>query len=62
MFGERAHVRMAGAGGRPADVLSERLHAAGLDATSVRPIAATLEDVFIARLNEESHERHEQGR
>ena len=48
MFGERAHVRMNDA----ADTLAARATEAGLDVTSVRPIATSLEDVFIARLHE----------
>jgi ABC-2 type transport system ATP-binding protein len=62
MFGDRAHVRIdpAGSGSRrtttPTDetqeLLTSRLRAAGLDVTSVRPIPTSLEDVFIARLNE----------
>jgi ABC-2 type transport system ATP-binding protein len=56
MFGERAHVRL---GRRPghdvreaADALSSQARAAGLAVTSVRPIATSLEDVFIARLHD----------
>jgi len=52
MFGERAHVRMARADDQAAQLLSSRLAAAGLEVHSVRPIATTLEDVFIARLHE----------
>jgi ABC-2 type transport system ATP-binding protein len=52
MFGERAHVLMdrveAGAGERIASALAQ----AGLVVTSVRPIASSLEDVFIARLHQ----------
>jgi ABC-2 type transport system ATP-binding protein len=59
MFGERAHVRMDRAGADASQLLSSRLTAAGLEAVSVRPIATSLEDVFIARLHEESHERHD---
>ena len=55
MFGERAHVRMDRAGAEAAQLLSSRLTAAGLDAASVRPISTSLEDVFIARLHEETH-------
>jgi ABC-2 type transport system ATP-binding protein len=54
MFGERAHVRMhAGATGN-VESLRDRLSAEGLATTSVRPIATSLEDVFIARLGEAS--------
>ena len=55
MFGERAHVRLqtAARGEEPAaDALASRLTDAGLRVTSVRPIATSLEDVFIARLHE----------
>jgi hypothetical protein len=56
MFGERAHVRMDRADADASERLSSRLKAAGLEAASVRPIATSLEDVFIARLHEEQHE------
>jgi ABC-2 type transport system ATP-binding protein len=61
MFGERAHVRLETggappAGPRPDDVdanaLVHWLRSAGLTVESVRRIATSLEDVFIARLNE----------
>jgi ABC-2 type transport system ATP-binding protein len=52
MFGERAHVRVDRGGERFADRLSERLRDAGLTVESVRPIATSLEDVFIAKLRE----------
>jgi ABC-2 type transport system ATP-binding protein len=52
MFGERAHVRVAKTGERAIEQISAPLHAAGLDVIEVRPIATSLEDVFIARLNE----------
>ena len=52
MFGERAHVRMDAAPADAADLLAARAAAAGLPVTSVRPIATSLEDVFIARLHE----------
>jgi ABC-2 type transport system ATP-binding protein len=58
MFGERAHVRMDRAGAEAAQLLSSRLTAAGLEAASVRPITTSLEDVFIARLHEETHADH----
>ena len=54
MFGERAHVRMDRAGRESAQLLSSRLAAAGVDVAGVRPIATSLEDVFIARLHEEN--------
>jgi ABC-2 type transport system ATP-binding protein len=52
MFGERAHVRLDPGVDRGADHLSATLRAEGIDVESARPIAASLEDVFIARLDE----------
>jgi drug efflux transport system ATP-binding protein len=52
MFGERAHVRMAAAADTDAARLEQALRHAGLDAASVRPLTASLEDVFVARLGE----------
>jgi ABC-2 type transport system ATP-binding protein len=52
MFGERAHVRFDQSQGQTAEDLTARLEAAGLTVESVRPIATSLEDVFIARLGE----------
>ncbi len=52
MFGERAHVRLDRSGAGTADSLIARAAEAGLAVTSVRPIATSLEDVFIARLHE----------
>lgn len=52
MFGERAHVRMDAGPADAADLLAARAAAAGFPVTSVRPIATSLEDVFIARLHE----------
>jgi ABC-2 type transport system ATP-binding protein len=49
VFGERTHVRFDPAVIRDAGELAARL---GVDAASVRPIPASLEDVFIARLDE----------
>jgi ABC-2 type transport system ATP-binding protein len=51
MFGERAHVLID----RPdasADILASELTRAGLAGARVRPLAASLEDVFIARLHQ----------
>ena len=52
LFGERAHVRFDPAIIRDADALSSMLGAGGLQGASVRPVPASLEDVFIARLDE----------
>ena len=52
MFGERAHVRVEQRDERAVEQLTARLTEAGLTVTSVRPIATSLEDVFIARLRE----------
>jgi ABC-2 type transport system ATP-binding protein len=52
MFGERAHVRMDQGGEQAAAQLTSVAEGAGLRITSVRPIATSLEDVFIARLHE----------
>jgi ABC-2 type transport system ATP-binding protein len=52
MFGERAHVRLESADLRALERLSAALRDEGLDVESARPIAASLEDVFIARLGE----------
>jgi ABC-2 type transport system ATP-binding protein len=52
MFGERAHVRFDPAVIRDAADLSARLGAEGVPVDTVRPIPASLEDVFIARLGE----------
>jgi ABC-2 type transport system ATP-binding protein len=51
MFGERAHVRMK-PGAEDGSRLSEHLRAAGLETTAVRPVQASLEDIFVARLGE----------
>jgi len=59
MFGERAHVSMnAEAGDAPAR-LRAALDAAGIAAESVRPIHTSLEDVFIAQLQERTTSRDE---
>jgi ABC-2 type transport system ATP-binding protein len=52
MFGDRAHVQMVRSGPEVASMLAARAAEAGLGVTSVRPIATSLEDVFIARLRE----------
>jgi ABC-2 type transport system ATP-binding protein len=52
MFGERAHVLMDRDNGAAADRLASSLAQAGLTVASVRPRAASLEDVFIARLHQ----------
>jgi hypothetical protein len=53
MFGERAHARLSASAADGASRLRRTLEAAGLNVTSVRPVGASLEDVFIARLSEE---------
>ena len=55
MFGERAHVLLDRADSTAGDRIAQSLTGAGITVTSVRPLAASLEDVFIARL----HQRHE---
>ena len=52
MFGERAHVRLVRSDHEAAERLAAALKSAGLTVQSVRPIATSLEDVFIARLSE----------
>jgi ABC-2 type transport system ATP-binding protein len=52
MFGERAHVLMDSADANATERLASALAHAGLHVTSVRPIASSLEDVFIARLHQ----------
>ncbi len=52
MFGARAHVLMDSAEGAAADRLTSLLVQAHVAVTSVRPIATSLEDVFIARLHQ----------
>jgi ABC-2 type transport system ATP-binding protein len=51
MFGERAHARLAAGGADETSRLHRTLEAAGLHVESVRPVNASLEDVFIARLS-----------
>ena len=50
MFGERAHVRIEPGAPVTEKTLMEALGTAGMTVESIRPIAASLEDVFIARL------------
>jgi hypothetical protein len=52
MFGERAHVRMKPGHDAGVSALSEGLRAAGLETISVRPVAPSLEDIFVTRLGE----------
>jgi ABC-2 type transport system ATP-binding protein len=52
MFGERAHVRLERRDTGSVERLAAGLRAAGVGVESVRPIATSLEDVFIARLAE----------
>ena len=54
MFGERAHVRVDRSDAEAPERLTAALRAAGHDVKSIRPIPTSLEDVFIARLNEAS--------
>jgi len=51
VFGDRLHVWIDRPDPRTAeDVLNRAAHAAGVAASSIRPIVPSLEDVFIARL------------
>ena len=52
MFGERAHVLMDRVDPRAGERLASALAQAGLRVISIRPIASSLEDVFIARLHQ----------
>jgi hypothetical protein len=57
-FGDRAHVRLQGvtqAAG--ADAITAALKTQGIAVTSVRPIAASLEDVFIDLIRPQSEAR-----
>ncbi len=51
-FGERAHVRLDRDDPGASDQIAGRLRAAGLDGVHVRPVMASLEDVFVTRLGE----------
>jgi ABC-2 type transport system ATP-binding protein len=52
MFGDRVHVRLAQSDAAALERIAHRLRGAGIDISSVRPIATSLEDVFITRLHE----------
>jgi ABC-2 type transport system ATP-binding protein len=52
MFGERAHVRFARDERSAPERIAEAIRSAGLTAAGIRPIPTSLEDVFIARLDE----------
>jgi ABC-2 type transport system ATP-binding protein len=54
MFGDRVHVRLAHGDAAVPDRIAGLLRDAGVEVRSVRPIATSLEDVFIARLQEAS--------
>jgi ABC-2 type transport system ATP-binding protein len=55
-FGDRAHVRAAaGDGARTSTAIVDVLHQAGIPTLSVRPIAASLEDVFIDLITGTGH-------
>ena len=53
LFGERVHVRLKGATEEGQLRLTQALASAGIHLESIRPVPASLEDVFIARLGEE---------
>jgi ABC-2 type transport system ATP-binding protein len=64
MFGERAHVLVERPGNDDAavgDLLASTLAGAGLTVAGVRPLAASLEDVFIARLHQLQSREHASG-
>jgi ABC-2 type transport system ATP-binding protein len=52
MFGERTHVRVDPRADLMAAALASRLEANGVIVENIRPVATSLEDVFIARLSE----------
>ena len=57
-FGDRAHVRLQGLSQAVGvDTLTAALRAAGITVTSVRPIAPSLEDVFIELISPRSEDR-----
>jgi ABC-2 type transport system ATP-binding protein len=51
-FGERAHVRVADDATLGAHDIQAHLHAVGVATTTVRPVAPSLEDVFVARIGD----------
>jgi len=51
-FGERAHVRLTSAESDGGRLLTQHLRDAGVDVTTVRQVATSLEDVFVTRLGE----------
>ena len=53
LFGERLHVRLTGDAAGAKARLEQTLASAGIRVESIRPVAASLEDVFIARLGGE---------
>lgn len=52
VFGERLHVTLAGTGDSDVDAFTHALRSTALADASVRPVQATLEDVFISKLAE----------
>jgi ABC-2 type transport system ATP-binding protein len=62
VFGDRLHLRVkVGSADRVMAELPALLQAKGLKVTRIRPIAATLEDVFIELVEEAEHSRGENG-
>ena len=53
LFGERVHVRLKRSTEETQVRLTQALASAGIHLESIRPVPASLEDVFIARLGEE---------
>jgi len=53
LFGERLHVRLKSNAAAAQERLAQTLASAGIRVESIRPVAASLEDVFIARLGGE---------
>ena len=54
-FGQRAHVRFAAASAGAGPSLRSALERQGIGVTSIRPIAASLEDVFIGMLGRDAN-------